>query len=183
VQKVTKLTRLSETAVTYAFSAIYLIVGVLCVAFTAYIRIAFHYIVGGFMAVIGLVQFTSAIRTKEYVHTHSNKTASSLIMMALSVLILVDGEQTADLIIAVAWGFLGLFEAAHAFNHAISRIARSERCIYYLAKGLIELALAFILLYDPLGEHLDMHIMVLGINLIFDSVTMFPPIKRYLSKK
>jgi hypothetical protein len=134
------------------------------------------------MALLGLWQFVGAIKTKEYVHTHSNKTATSLIMMGLSALIIVEAES-ADLIIAVAWGIIGLFEAAHAFNHAFSRIARSERSIYYITKGVIELSLAFILLHDPLGDHLSMHIFVLGINFIVDAITMFPPIKMYLSQK
>jgi uncharacterized membrane protein HdeD (DUF308 family) len=133
------------------------------------------------MAAIGLGQFIFAIKTKEYVHTNSNKTAMSLILMALAVLILIE-KSSADTIIAIAWGFLGLLEGAHAFNHAFSRIARSERCSYYLVKGIIEAVLAFMLLYDPVN-HLQLHIFVFGINLIFDAVTMFPPIKNYLSKK
>lgn len=181
IRKVTDFTHLNEALVNYAFSVVYLIVGILCVSITAYVRVAFNYIVGGFMALIGLVQFISAMRHKEYVHTHSNQTATSLIMMALSVLIIVE-SSSADVIIAIAWGFLGLLEAAHAFNHAFSRIARSQRCAYYLAKGSIEVVLAFLLLHDPM-HHLELHIIVFGVNLIFDAVTMFPPIKRFLSRR
>jgi uncharacterized membrane protein HdeD (DUF308 family) len=181
IKKVTKLTKMSEVTVNYVLSAIYLIVGVLCVSLTSYIEGAFSYIVGAFMAVIGLGQFIYAIKTKEYVHTNSNKTAMSLILMALAVLILVE-KSSADTIIAIAWGFLGLLEGAHAFNHAFSRIARSERCSYYLVKGIIEAVLAFLLLYDPVN-HLELHIFVFGINLLFDAVTMFPPFKNYFSRK
>ncbi len=180
VKKITKLTKLSETTVQYIFSVMYLMVGVLCVVFTHYIQTAFPYIVGGFMALIGLGQLIYAVRTKEYVHTNSNKTATSLVMIALSVLIMTVNEA-AFTIIAIAWGLLGLMEGAHAFNHAFSRIARSERCIYFLAKGIVELVLAFLLLTDV--DHIHLHIIYFGINLLFDAVTMFPPLKRILSRK
>lgn len=181
IRKVTGFTHLNEELVNYLFSAVYLIVGVLCVSLSPYVRFAFNYIVGGFMALVGLAQFISAMRSKEYVHTHSNKTATSLIMLGLSVLIILESDS-ADVIIAIAWGFLGLLEAAHAFNHAFSRIARSQRCAYYLVKGIIEVVLAFLLLHDP-THHLQLHIVVFGINLIFDSITMFPPLKRLLSRR
>jgi uncharacterized membrane protein HdeD (DUF308 family) len=181
IKKVTKLTKLSETTVNYILSFIYLAVGIVCLSLYSYIGSVFSYIVGAFMALIGLGQFIFAIRTKEYVHTHSNKTAMSLILMALAVLIIVE-KDSANTVIAIAWGFLGLFEGAHAFNHAFSRIARSERCAYYLVKGLIEVVLAFLLLHDPIN-HLELHIMVFGANLIFDAITMFPPVKTFLSKK
>lgn len=181
VKKVTRLTKLSETTVNYILSALYLVLGVLCVSFSSYITNFFSYIVGGFMALIGVAQFIYAVRSKEYVHTHSNKTAMSLILIALAVLILAE-KESANTIIAIAWGFLGLLEGAHAFNHAFSRIARSERCSYYLVKGMIELVLAFLLLHDPAG-HIELHIIVFGVNLIFDAFTMFPPLKIFLSRK
>ncbi|MGN0818266.1 MAG: DUF308 domain-containing protein [Candidatus Coproplasma sp.] len=180
IKKITKATHLSEMTVHYIMSVVYLVVGVVCVSLPGIIQSVFPYLVGGFMAAIGLGQFIFAVRAKEYVHTHSNVTATSLVMIALSILIMVEYEA-AFTIIAIAWGLIGLMEGAHAFNHAFSRIARSERCIYYLAKGVIELVLAFLLLCDV--EHIQMHIIYFGINLVFDAVTMFPPVKAYLSRK
>ncbi len=181
--KIALATHISERKIKFALSAVYLIVGVLCVSITEYIQYAFPYIVGGMAAGFGLVQFIIAVIQREYVHTHSNKTASSLVMMALGLLIMVE-HSAAFTIITVAWGFLGLMEGAHAFNHAFSRIARSERCIYYLGKGIIELILAFLLLYEP-GDshHIYLHIIVFGVQMIFDAFTTFPPLKEYLSRK
>jgi uncharacterized membrane protein HdeD (DUF308 family) len=180
-KKVTRLIKLNETTVNYIMSFLDLCVGTLILAMYSHIGNYFSYIVGSFMAVIGLGQFIYAVRTKEYVHTHSNKTAMSLILMALALLILIERES-ANTIIAIAWGFLGLLEGAHAFNHAFSRMARHKRFVYYLVKGSVEVVLAFMLLHDPIN-HLETHIIVLGVNLIFDAVTMFPPIKKRLSKK
>ncbi len=181
--KLSKAIKLSENTLKYILCAVYFVVGLLCLIHSSYIQVAFPYIVGGFMMAIGLGLFIYALKTKEYVHTHSNKTASSLVMMALGALITAEYDS-AFTIIAVAWGFLGLSEAAHAFNHAFSRIARSGRCAYYIGKGVAELVLAILLLYEP-GDahHITLHIMVFGIQLIFDALTTFPPIKDYLSRK
>ena len=182
-KKISSVTHISERKIKFVLSAVYLVVGVLCVSLTNYIYSAFPYIVGGMAAAFGLGQFVIAVIQKEYVHTHSNKTASSLVMMALGVLIIVE-HSAAFTIIAVAWGFLGLMEGAHAFNHAFSRIARSERCIYYLGKGVIEVILAFILLYEPSHPgHIPLHIIVFGVQMIFDAFTTFPPLKEYLARK
>ena len=182
-KKISSVTHISERKIKFVLSAVYFVVGVLCVSLTNYIYSAFPYIVGGMAAAFGLGQFVIAVIQKEYVHTHSNKTASSLVMMALGVLIMVE-HSAAFTIIAVAWGFLGLMEGAHAFNHAFSRIARSERCIYYLGKGVIEVILAFILLYEPSHPgHIPLHIIVFGVQMIFDAFTTFPPLKEYLARK
>jgi uncharacterized membrane protein HdeD (DUF308 family) len=180
VKRISRFMRLPENAVTYIIAAIYAVVGCLCVFLTDYINLAFPYIVGGFMCLLGVGQLASAIKTKEYVHTHSNKTATSLVLIALSIMILVEYDW-AYVLIAMGWGFFGLFEGAHAINHAFSRIARSERSAYYLCKGMVELVLAFILLYEP-TEHIRLHIWIFGVQLIFDAFTMLPVVKNILSK-
>ncbi len=187
IERVARLTKLPANTAVYFVAAIYLIVGVLCVAITKQVTEVLPYIVGGMMALIGVVQFIVSLIKREYRNTKNNRTASSLIIAALGVMILVqkvDPENDPIMLISVAWGILGLFEAAHAFNHAFSRIAQSERCIYYFIKGIIECAVAFLLLYQPESEATHhFHIIVLGANLIFDAITMIPPIKNLLSMK
>ena len=181
VEKVEHYTRLSEKVVHYIMAVIYFGLGVACVAATKYLLLWLSYIVGSFMAVIGVLQFVSAIRNKEYVQTNSNKTAGSLILIALAVMILIDHDW-ADTFIPVVWGVIGLVEAAHAFNHAFSRIARGMRCSYYLVKGIIEVVLAFLLLYEP-SHHITLHIIVFGVNLIFDGITMLPIVKKLTNSR
>lgn len=187
VQRVARLTKLPENAAVYFVAAIYFIVGVLCVSITHYIIAYLPYIVGGMMVLIGVVQFIVAIIHREYRTVKTNRTAGSLIIAALGAMIIfqkIDPENDPIMLISVAWGILGLFEAAHAFNHAFKRMANSERCIYYLIKGIIECAVAFLLLYQPESEAAhEFHIIVLGANLIFDSITMIPKIKELLSMK
>lgn len=178
---VEKIAHLKEDTILYLLSAVYIIVGALCVSITSHMTFALPYIVGAMMAVVGVVRFVFAIKSREYVHTESNKTASSLILMALSVLILLDSAW-ASVFIPTVWGILGLFEGAHAFNHAFSRIARGMRSAYYIVKGIAELVFAFLLLYDPL-HHIDLHLIIFGVQLIFRGVTAIPALKKRLSKR
>ena len=187
VSRVTKMTKLPVNIVTYVFCVIYMIVGVLCVVMTSRITEILPYIVGGMMIIIGTARFIVALKNHEYRHLKTNQTATSLIVTALGIMILVQHfreNDSAITFISIVWGILGLFEGAHAFNHAFKRIANSERCIYYLIKGLIEVVVAFMLLYDP-GNHEThhFHIIVFGLNLIFDSITMVPQIKALLATK
>ncbi len=188
VPRFAKMTRLPVNVVTYIFAVVYFIVGVLCIAFTEKVMEFLPYIVGGMMIVIGTVRFIMALVHHEYRHIKTNQTATSLILALLGIMIMVQQfdstNDSAIMLISVVWGILGLFEGAHAFNHAFKRIANSERCIYYLIKGIIECTVAFILLYRPDSHDAhQLHIVVFGINLIFDSITMIPQVKTFFSMK
>lgn len=176
-----RLLHIPEEVVLYVLSTIYIIVGALCVTITDYMITALPYIIGVLVAVVGIIRFIYAVIQKEYVHTHSNKTASSLILMGVAVVILIDFEW-ASRFIPTIWGLLGLFEAAHAFNHGFSRIARHMRWWYYIGKGVVELVLAFLLLYDPLG-HLGVHIIIFGVQIIFRGITAIPALKERLARR
>lgn len=188
ITKVTSITHLPKNAVTYFIAAVYLIVGVLCVSLPVTIMHFLPYIVGGMMTVIGVVQFIVAMVHREYRDARTNQTATSLMVLALGIMIIIqeldEGNDSAIMLISVAWGILGLFEAAHAFNIAFMRIAKSERCVFVLLKGIVECVVAFYLLYRPDSHEAHMyHIIVFGVNLIFDSVTMLPPVHKFLHNK
>lgn len=188
ILRLTKLTKLPKHTVTYIMAAICFIIGVLCVAITSQITEVLPYLVGGIMVLIGATRFIIALVTHEYRHLRTNRTAMSLIVTALGIMIIVQhvlpDNNSAITFISIVWGILGLLEGAHALNHAFKRIANSERCVYFLIRGIVELVVAFMLLYDP-GNHAThhFHIIVFGINLIMDSVTMIPQVKAFLATK
>lgn len=188
VPRVAKMTKIPSSVVTWIFAVVYFAVGVLCIAMPDNITEALPYVVGTMMTVIGLVRFIIAVVRREYRHLKTNQTATSLIMTALGVMIMIQQfdakNDSAIMLISVVWGILGLFEAAHAFNHAFKRIANSERYIYYLVKGIVECVVAFMLLYQP-DNHAahHFHIIVFGVNLLIDAVTMIPKVRDLLAKK
>lgn len=188
VPRVAKWTKLPATVVSYAFALAYLAVGILCVTITDSITEILPYIVGAMMVVIGVGRFIVALVQKEYKHLKTNRTATSLIVAALGVMIIFQQldatNDSAVMLISVVWGILGLFEGARAFNHAFKRIANSERCVFYLIKGLMECVVAFMLLYRPDSHDAHhFHIIVFGANLIFDSILMIPRVKAFLASK
>ena len=187
VSRVSKITRLPEHIAIYIIAAVYLTVGILCVAITNEITEVLPYLVGGMMALIGVTRFIIALINREYRHLKTNQTASSLIVTALGIMIIVQqilpDNNSAITFISIVWGILGLFEGAHALNHAFKRISNSERCVYFLIRGILELVVAFMLLYNPQNHEIHhFHIIVFGINLIMDAVTMIPQVKAFLTK-
>lgn len=187
VSKMARATGISVKIINYLCAAVYFVVGVLCVSITGIITHVLPYIVGSLMITVGTVQFIIALVRHEYRSVSTNRTASSLIIAALGVMIIAESVKPdsvwAITFISIVWGVLGLFEGAHAFNHAFARMANSQRSAFYLVKGFVEVAVAFMLLYQP-GNHdiHTFHIIVFGINLIIDSVTMLPAVKKFLQR-
>lgn len=173
--------KIPETAAKYVLSVLYIALGAVCAAIPARIESVLPYIVGVGLLSISLVRFIFAIIEKEYRNTKSNRTASALILIGLSVMILIEHEW-AHTFIPIVWGVLGLCEGAHAFNHALSRISRGMRSSYYIIKGIVEVAVAFLLLYKP-EEYGELHIIVFGVSLIIDGITTLPVLKKLFTKE
>ena len=180
VHRAVKYAKIPEKLAQYLFAALYLAVGVLCIVMPHGIEYALPYIVGGGMAAAALVTFIFAVATKEYRNTHTNKTAMSFILMGLSVMIILEHDW-AHTFIPIIWGMLGLFEGAHAFNHALSRISRGMRPAYFIVKGIVEVVVAFLLLYRP-EQYGELHIIVFGVSLILDGITTIPFIKEFVTR-
>ncbi|MGN1372717.1 MAG: DUF308 domain-containing protein [Candidatus Coproplasma sp.] len=186
VEKVVNRTKLPEDAVKYFMGIVYIVLGTVCAVLFRQIETVLPYVIGSILGLFSIVRFIFAIIDKEYVRTDSNRTASSLILLGLSIMIIVEHEW-AHSFIPTVWGVWGLFEAAHAFNHAISRMVRHKKFFYYLVKGIVEVVIAFLLLYGEL--HIgslsigELHIIVFGISLVLDGIVALPFIHKFLTRK
>lgn len=185
-QRLSEAVRLPKRVAVYLVAAVYFVVGVLCVSITSYITVVLPYIVGAMLVLVGAVGFVFSLVHRDYKSVKTNKTATFLLALGLGILIIFeefDPKSDPIMLISIIWGVFGLFEGAHAFNHAIMRIANSERCVYYIIKGIAECVVAFMMLYRPESHEAHFfHIVVFGISLIIDAVTMIPKIKQFLSK-
>ena len=186
VSRLAFITKLPKNIATYIVAAIYFIVGVLCVSVTRHITVALPYIVGAIMMLVGISGFIISLVRRDYKNIKTNKIATYILTVLLGAMVIleeIDPQIDPIMLISIIWGVFGLFEGAHAFNHAITRITKSERCVYFLIKGIVECAVAFMMLYHPESHEAHFfHIVVLGIRLIIDAVTMIPKIKQFLSK-
>lgn len=181
IEKVAKRTKIPEVVVKYIMGVVYIVLGIVCASIPNLIESVLPYVVGSILGVFAILRFVFAMIEKEYEHTHSNKTASSIILLGVSIMILIEHEW-AHTFIPIVWGVWGLFEGAHAFNHAISRIVKHRRFFFYLVKGFIEVVVAFLLLYDP--HHFgEFHIIVFGVSLIFDGIIALPFIHKFLTRR
>ena len=180
VERIVRHTKIPRTVVKYVIGIAYILFGVACAAIPQYIEAVLPYIIGGILGVFSIIRFIFAIIDKEYKQTKSNKTASSVIMLAVSIMIIVEHEW-AHSFIPTVWGVWGLFEGAHAFNQAIARIAQGKKFFYHLIKGIVEVVVAFLLLYKP-HQFGELHIIVFGISLIIDGVVDIPPIHKFLTR-
>lgn len=186
VSRLALITKLPKNIATYIVAAIYFIVGVLCVSVTRHITVALPYIVGAIMMLVGISGFIISLVRRDYKNIKTNKIATYILTVLLGAMVIleeIDPQIDPIMLISIIWGVFGLFEGAHAFNHAITRITKSERCVYFLIKGIVECAVAFMMLYHPESHEAHFfHIVVFGISLIIDAVTMIPKIKEFLSK-
>ena len=186
VSRLALITKLPKNIATYIVAAIYFVVGVLCVSITRYITVALPYIVGAIMMLVGVSGFIISLVRRDYKNIKTNKIATYILTALLGAMVIleeIDPQIDPIMLISIIWGVFGLFEGAHAFNHAITRITKSERCVYFLIKGIVECAVAFMMLYRPESHEAHFfHIVVFGISLIIDAVTMIPKIKQFLSK-
>lgn len=180
VRRVHNVTKLSPDVVKYIVAAIYIVCGVLCAVFHSAVESALAYIVGGLLCVGSLIQFIFALIKKEYRRKDTNKTVSSLVLLALGVMLILD-EQWAETFIPFAWGLLGLCEGAYAFNHAIYRISHGMRSAFYIIKGIVEVVIAFLLMYRP-ETYAVLHIIVFGISLALDGVSILPFIEKLINR-
>lgn len=179
VPRIAKKTGVSQKLISYIFAVLYIAIGVLCVAITEQVQSVIPYIVGASMIAFGAVRFITALAQREYRTVKTNRTASSLIFVALGIMIIVEYDW-AITFISIVWGILGLMEAARAFNHAFSKMAAGKVWLHHVVKGVVECVFAFMLLYRP-DHHITLHIIVFGVQLIVGAVFMLPCVKRHFA--
>ena len=59
---------------------------------------------------------------------------------------------------------------------------KHRRYFFYLVKGIIEIVVAFLLLYEP-HQYGELHIIVFGVSLIFDGVIALPAVHKFLARR
>ncbi|MCD8307057.1 MAG: DUF308 domain-containing protein [Clostridia bacterium] len=187
--RVLSVIHMPEHVLTYIFAILYAAFGIVCIATPSTVIDFLAYVVGGVLVLIGVVQFISAVMSGEYKQTKTNTTATSILIAGIGVLFICQQatepeSETAVILISILWAVLGLFEVAHLLNHAFKRIANSERFVYYVIKAIIELIVSFTLLWDPSNSDAhEFHIIMFGVSLLIEAVTMIPQIKAIVTAK
>ncbi|MCD8204987.1 MAG: hypothetical protein LUD29_00010 [Clostridia bacterium] len=156
----------------------------------------FPFVAGVLMLIFGVAKLVVDITRKNYLNEEKNSTASSIIFIIMGLIVLADTIVTlverepdeeeitfwANGFIGIVWGVYGLVEAARAFNHAINRMVKHENATFHVIWGLIELVFAILLIYNP-NEHIALHLVIFGLQLMFTSITRMPFIRERAMRK
>ncbi len=180
VETVSRGFKMPESVAKYVMGIVYILLGAVCAAIPHRIESVLPYVVGGILGVFSIMRFIFAIMDKEYLRSDTNRTVSSLIMLGVCIMIIIEHEW-AHTFIPMIWGVWGLIEGAHAFNHAIARIAKHRSFIYFVIKGIAEVVVAFLLLYEP-HQYGVVHIIVFGVSLILDGLVTLPFIHKFVTR-
>ena len=140
------------------------VTGVICVVFTGKVYDALPYIIGIMMCALGVTDFLRGLFTKEFKRRETKLTANGIVFLLLGIVVLWK-RANADNLIGAIWGTIGLLKGSEELNEAIYSCAHKERFVGKTVRALIELALGFLLLIDPVSN-MHHHLTILGLELI-----------------
>ena len=147
---------------------LYIVAGILVICLHGEMRNWIHVVVGVAILLITGSMFAQAIRRKSYRVQGDRRLPTAAVGFILGVMILVR-QHGAIPLIAIAWGLNGLNSGITELDHAIYALQRHERFAGKLAHGLLETALALMLVFDPY-EKIGEHILILGIEMIVQAL-------------
>lgn len=145
-------------------SILFILNGLICIIFSEFIQEILPYISGSIAILSGIILLTKAIYEKEYKTIETKRTAISIIMILIGIIIIFKNENSINLI-GVVWGIYGLVKGINELNIAIYYIFSKEKFILELLHSIVEIVLAIILIFNPF-EKIATHIILLGIEMI-----------------
>ena len=149
--------------------------GVLCLFWVDLIYKLLPYIMGGFMAVTGVLAIAGSVLSKEYLKPETKLSSSGILVLMIGVAIIVRGGQ-ADGLIGVAWGILGLIQGSESLNVAIYNLAHRKKWPADMLQAAVQITLALLLLVDPASK-LYPHMRILGLELLSMGLHIFRKIR------
>ena len=155
----------------YHANALLIAAGIAVIIFTTELLSALHYIIGGALLFYAVCVFIySFLRLKNTINFTANLSAALITFLA-GLMVLLTAEN-ALLIIGTAWGLFGLYKGGTELSQTLENIRRHEFFLLNLAQATLTVAFAALLLYDPL-HHIEFHMYVLGLEIIFSSMKAY----------
>ena len=135
----------------YGLVGIMCLLGIQCLFLVDFLYGILPYLMGGFLAGVGVLAVTGSILAKEYRRLDTKLSSSGLLMLVVGIAIIVRGNE-ADGLIGVAWGIFGLIQGSESLNVAIYNLANKKRWGMDMLQAAVQIALALLLLVDPVGK-------------------------------
>lgn len=153
--------------------------GAICLIYGERLISLLPIICGTILLTKGIMQFIEGIKDKDYESLEKMNLEKSFILISIGIGVLIK-RNDALFVVGMFWGLHGLIKAAEYLNIALYNFFSKGKWIGILIKAIIEFSLSFVLVFDPFGK-LGHHIIILGLELIFDGFMEF--INKYQENK
>lgn len=126
------------------------------------------YIVGIPMLILSLEGLVYEVVNKSYKTMH-NRLGEEVIKIILSVLIIFAFDDNV-LIISIIWGIIAILQAVKELSKSIYEInyQKNYKYLILLIQTVLEIIFAILLIIEP-EEHVSFHLVLLGIEMLFES--------------
>lgn len=142
--------------------------GVICIMFSEELLYLLPVICALVIVIKGAVGTVRGIQNKDHISLDSKGLEQSIVLLALGIGMLIKQEK--DLfIVGIFWGLHGLKKSSEYLNEAFYNHYRKKRYFTLLLKSVVEFVLSIMLIFDPY-TNIGHHVVILGIELILDSV-------------
>ena len=142
-------------------------IGVVCILLPAQVTTVLPYLLGGAMALAGIIRVINYIQNKEFLSRSSYELAHGLILLIMGSAFIAQGTNALGPM-GTTWAILGIRRASKSLERAIRQIHAKEFFIAPIMEFLLRITLALILLFDPF-EKFSTHVAILGLELIVTS--------------
>ena len=155
----------------YHANAFLFAAGIVVIAFTTELLSVLHYIIGSVLLAYSVFIFIYTYCVYRNTKTFAGNIASSVITALAGLVILLTTENSM-LLIGVGWGLFGLYRGGRELADTFSKIQKHEDFLLNLFQAAVTIALAALLLYDPL-HHIEFHMNILGLEIIVSSMKAY----------
>lgn len=156
----------------YAFP----VIGVICIIFPKHIVRVLPYLLGGAMALVGILRIVRYMQNRAFLLPAPNELAFGIILLIVGAGFMIQGVNALSFV-GTVWAIIGIYMASRSLRRTIQRIYRKAHFAAPLLEFLLRGGLSMTLLFDPF-EGIAIHVVILGLELIAISVRlnkMFSP--------
>lgn len=142
--------------------------GVLCLIFTHEILQLLPTISGLTIIIKGIFNFIVEFKSGGHKLLENLDFEKSIVTIAIGAGILFK-QQDSLFLIGVFWGLEGLSYSTHLLNELFYRMHNNKKYCLLLIETIIEFGLSILLIFEP-HHSVEHHIMILGLELLFESL-------------
>lgn len=150
---------------------IYFLVGLFIILFHNYIlnHNILYLVIGITTLVLAIEGLIVDIVLKRY-KTDNNHIGSELFKIALSLVILIAFNKKSDFeMVCICWSIIVIIANTKTLNKAISNLFTKKKFMFSIIFSIMQLVLAIMLISNP-EHHVKLHIIILGIEFIIESI-------------